>query len=89
MDLEMELFWSMPYVTHHLSIAAKKSSNYGGGSGVWHSGGNTGAFRRICVTSVAVAEPSAAQKCQFGGLSRASRLSIQRKYCNLCNNCNI
>src|SRR4051794_19340779 len=41
-------------------------------------GGHTGAIRGTCVISADLAEPSAMQKYQFGGFSRASRLSFRR-----------
>jgi len=48
-----------------------------------HSGGIDRAPRRICVISAALADASAAQKCQFGGIKGVSRLQFQRKFCNL------
>jgi len=53
-----------------------------------HSGDISRAIRRICVISAPVSKPPAATKCQFGGFSRVSRRTIQRKYCKICNNCN-
>ena len=53
------------------------------------SGGHTGTSRCIRAISALSAEPTAMQKCQFSGFSRASRPPFQRENCNLCNLCNI
>jgi len=47
-------------------------------------GGHTRAIRCTDANSADTAEPTAAQKCQFGGFSRASRLSFRREKCHLC-----
>jgi hypothetical protein len=47
-------------------------------------GGIEGAIRRICVISALLRELPAGIKCQFGGHSRASRLSFQRIKCKIC-----
>ncbi|MEP6986489.1 MAG: hypothetical protein ABI970_12870, partial [Chloroflexota bacterium] len=52
-------------------------------------GGHTGVIRCTCVISVALAEPPAAQDCQFGGTLPHIRYAIRREYCNFCINCNI
>jgi len=41
-------------------------------------GGITGAICCTCANSAALAEPPAAQNCQFSGFSAASRLPFQR-----------
>ncbi|MBA3871437.1 MAG: hypothetical protein H0X30_20020 [Anaerolineae bacterium] len=66
------------------TIAAQNQCKYSSDMHKLHSGGSSRAFRRICIISVAVAEPPAAHKCQFGGFSRASRQTIQRKVCSKC-----
>ena len=60
--------------------------NYSSGRPKLHGGGISRASRGIGVISVATAEPSAAQKCQFSGISAASRQQFRR---NECTNCNI
>ena len=50
-------------------------------------GGINRAIRRNNVISAAPAEPPANTKCQFGGISRASRQTIRRIICNRCEFC--
>ncbi len=52
-------------------------------------GGHTRSIRCNCAISAASVEPTALQKCQFGGLEGASRRSFQRKYCNFRTICTI
>ncbi len=69
------------------STINKNDSKVGGDMHILHGGGNSRAIRRICVISVALAEPPADTKCQFRGFSPRSRRSFQRKYCKFCNKC--
>jgi hypothetical protein len=55
--------------------------------GILQSGGNDRAIRRISVISAALSEPPADTKCQFSGLTGASRLPFRRIYCINCNLC--
>ena len=52
-----------------------------------HGGGISRAIRCICVISVAIGEPAANLKCQFGGTLPQIRLPFRREICNLCINC--
>ncbi|MBA3870575.1 MAG: hypothetical protein H0X30_15645 [Anaerolineae bacterium] len=45
--------------------------------------------REPAAALAASAEPAATQKCQFGGIDRASRLPFRRKYGTNCNICSI
>jgi hypothetical protein len=49
------------------------------------SGGISRAIRCTCAISAEITEPPAAQNCQFGGFSAASRPSFQREICKICN----
>ena len=55
--------------------------NDGSGSRELHSGGIDRASRRNRVISAALAEPLAASKCQFSGITGACRLSFRREWC--------
>jgi hypothetical protein len=62
MEHEIELFWSILYVTDCLPIATNNESKLGSGRPQLHGGSITGAIRCICVISVALAEPPADTK---------------------------
>jgi hypothetical protein len=46
-----------------------------------HGGGISRAIRRTSVISADALEPAAMQKCQFGGITAASRQSFRREIC--------
>lgn len=48
-------------------------------------GRHTGAIRCTSVISAVLAETAASQLCQFSGHTGTSRLSFQRKLCEICN----
>jgi hypothetical protein len=85
-DLERNYFGEH-IVPLHPSTVALSESNYSSDMHKLHCGGITGALRGICVISAAIRQFPADTKCQFSGLTGTSRPPFQRKYCNMCDNC--
>jgi hypothetical protein len=52
-----------------------------------HSGGITGAIRCKCANSAPYSLTPADTKCQFSGITGASRPPFQRKICEICKLC--